>query len=409
MIPIASSTTLSLEKVTALVQNLLHLKKEKGVDVLPTHISSSIDKLLETQQTLVREIDEYLHQSDHFEDDDNMDMVSTIVRTCPEFLATNDKDGNLLCHLAASVTSSSAHKYLVLFADIGHRYNVGGEESRGGILLPATWCNVLEYISEPKVFHLLQKHNPPLFCKEDVQTYELLHHAAQCKTLDLVKYFCTLDPSCLYQLDEENLLPIHWAIERLNANNEDLIIVQYLLQQSVSYSVSNETIGGLFTVIQDKGDLFLDILIKKWGREEIWDCIEKALSTNHNLDKLPFLHQTIRYTPQYCSEVINRFPSSVYVRDDSNRLPIHVALDTGMKFSLELSYLITVSQEYLREVDPLTKWPPFVLAAMGTSCDLRTIYRLLHKHPEHVVIQCDGSRYRYIPLENCTKNGQIND
>ena len=127
--------------------------------------------------------------------------------------------------------------------------------------------------------------------------------------------------------------------------------------------------------------------------DDVWDCIEKALSTNNNHpDQLPILHQTILHTPEHCSQVINRFPDSVHVRDinNHNRLPIHVALETGMKSSLELTYLMKCSREDLREVDPVTKWPPFVLAAMGTSCDLRIIYKLIREYPEHVEPWCDG-------------------
>lgn len=74
-------------------------------------------------------------------------------------------------------------------------------------------------------------------------------------------------------------------------------IVQYLLQRGVSHSISNETIGGLFTKlpIRFRDDCFLNALIKKWDREGTRDCIERALSTNDSIDKLPtrILHQTI--------------------------------------------------------------------------------------------------------------------
>ena len=58
-----------------------------------------------------------------------------------------------------------------------------------------------------------------------------------------------------------------------------------------------------------------------------------------------------------------------------------------MKFSLELNNLIGISKEYLRKkVDLVIKLTPFVLATMSTSFDLRTIYGVLHKHPEHVMV-----------------------
>lgn len=103
---------------------------------------------------------------------------------------------------------------------------------------------------------------------------------------------------------------------------------------------------------------------------------------------------------------MNRFPRSLYLRDsnDIHRLPIHVALEIGMKLSIELTCLIAASKEHLKEMDPVTKWPPFVVAAMGDSCDLITIYRLLHDSPEHVEMRCNGIiKHNYIPLENCKR------
>ena len=134
-------------------------------------------------------------------------------------------------------------------------------------------------------------------------------------------------------------------------------------------------------------------MVDKMGKEKIWDCIERALLKHKELNDLPciLVHQTIQHTPEYCSEVIKRFPQSVHLRNKNNRLPIHVALEKGMGWSLELAYLLNASQEYLKEVDPVTNLPPFVLAGMGESCDLRTIYDLLRKHPEHVEKSGEGT------------------
>ena len=47
----------------------------------------------------------------------------------------------------------------------------------------------------------------------------------------------------------------------------------------------------------------------------------------------------------------------------------------------------------------MTKWPPFALAG---KCDLRTIYTLLRKNPEHVEMTEDGN-YKFIPVEKCRR------
>ena len=405
MIPIEEMlTTVSFDRTAKLLQKLVELRS-KGDNVLSEKISESVDNFLKAQEIFLSEIDYYLHQESTFAVEDNIETVSTIVQTCPEFLATGDENEWLPIIYAAKEASGSAHKYLKLFADIGIQYSIGGDESRGGMFISrddAFGCTPLHFIQDPKVFISLQKHDPPLFYKEDIRKCALLHNAVQMESFDLVKYICNLDPSCLNQKDGDNF-PIHWALYG-EVNRVNLNTIQYLLQQSVLFNISNETIAGLFTRFPHSNGLCLERLVKKWGRNAAWDCIEKAFSINNNIDKMPILHQTIRYAPQYCSDVISRFPSSVHLRDvnHNNRLPIHVALETGMKFSLELEYLIALSHEYLREMDPVTKWPPFVLAAMGESCDLRTIYSLLHKFPEHVERWCD-CKYKYVTVESCKR------
>ena len=253
--------------------------------------------------------------------------------------------------------------------------------------------NCLNEIRDPHIFEMLRQMSPPLFCSEDVSKHCLLHNAARRGSLDTIKYFCDLDPSCLsylYQKDRYKTIPLCIALiapfDISTKQHQDLL--QYLLQEAVSYDPSNETIGCLFTTVNIlENDFLVNCIVKHFGMERTWDLIERALLKQSKLNNLPcILHQIIRYTPQHCSEVIKRFPNSLHVRDKNNmnRLPIHVALETGMKWSLELKYLIFTSHKYLKEVDPVTKLPPFIFARIDTSCDLRIIYNLLHKYPEHV-------------------------
>ena len=234
--------------------------------------------------------------------------------------------------------------------------------------------------------------NPPLFHIKDIKKYCLLQDAVQwyCMDLKRVKYFIDLDPSCVYHKDNYNRLPIHhfsWDSDDIVNEKLQLETAQYLIQASLSYSISNKRIGGLFTKEPNDDDYVINNIVKGMGIEKTWDLIERSLSKHKQQNNLPcILLQTIKHTPEYCSEVIKRFPKSVHVRDvnNGNRLPIHVALETGMKWSIELEYLFVTSKEFFKDVDPLTKFPLFVLAAMGKSCDLRVVFEMLQEHPEQV-------------------------
>ena len=381
---------------------------------LPDEILESFNYLLDAHQTFVQDIDEYLHDLDY--EDPGVDELETwtmIVETCPEFLSSRDHDGRLPCHHAALNATSSSHMYLKLFTDVGRKHKIGGYNSRGGLLVPDnTGENALNCLTDPQLFDVFRNMNPPLFFTEDIRNYNLIFSAVRNfgKRHDLVQYFCDLDPSCLYRLSWENMLPIHYAVMSwrdrfLNKSiKNDKVkqiqdLVYYLLRSSVSHFTSDESVGGLFTSMSS-GTLLIDYLVRAFGMNRTWYHIETALS---GLSGFPILFPTIKHSPQNCAEVITRFPNSVYERERNNRLPIHLALESGMKWSLELLYLISASQEHLKDIDPVTKWPPFMLAGIGTSCDLRTIYSLLRKNPEHVQLLKDSSGYISTTAERSKK------
>ena len=393
MIPITDSTTLSIEKTAKLIQSLVDLK-DKNVE-LPWKLAKCVDDVLDTQQTLLKEIDDLLHDHNEAKDnEDRLEILKTIVEPNPEFLATKDEYGRIPCAVEICRETKPSFSALKLYAEVGYKHNVGGEGKRGGILVPDNYYfTALQHIETVEPLKVLQETTPPLFFIEDVQKHTLFHAAVFSGNTDLVKYFISLDPSFVYMKDRDGNFPLQYVERHLKDENMyDLL--QYLLQTIFSQSpTSNETIGGLFGINPLSNDkLIISCMVDNMGMEKAWDCIERTLSKQKELNNLPcILHNIIQHTPDYFSEVIKRFPESVHVRDkNNNRLPIHIALEKGMEWSIELAYLLNASQEYLKDVDPVTNWPPFVLAGMGESCNLRIVYDLLRKHPEHVEKSGDG-------------------
>ena len=98
----------------------------------------------------------------------------------------------LPCYTAAfSSHKTSITKYLLLFAKIGLKHKIGGEDSRGGLLILSSFGqNALECIKGTENFDVLQDHDPQLFYIEDIRKYNLLHQAALSRHFDQVKYFC---------------------------------------------------------------------------------------------------------------------------------------------------------------------------------------------------------------------------
>ena len=215
----------------------------------------------------------------HYAEPENEILTTTaIVESCPEFLFTNDIGGWLPIHHAARFATASSNKRFKLLLDTGCKLNLGGDEGRGGLVVsePANH-NCLNEIRDPHIFEMLRQMSPPLFCSEDVSKYCLLHNAARRGSLDTIKYFCDLDPSCLsylYQKDRYKTIPLCIALiapfDISTKQHQDLL--QYLLQEAVSYDPSNETIGCLFTTVNIlENDFLVNCIVKHFGMERTWD------------------------------------------------------------------------------------------------------------------------------------------
>ena len=136
MIPIASSTSLSIEKSAKLLKSLVDLKHKNGkLPEMLTNIVVDHDlRFGGRKQKFLNEIDNYLHSNSN--DEEDLEILTAIVQPNPEFLATKDRNGMLPCHCKTWKGTKSAYKAFKLFVEIGHKHNIGGEKMRGGLLVP---------------------------------------------------------------------------------------------------------------------------------------------------------------------------------------------------------------------------------------------------------------------------------
>ncbi len=222
--------------------------------------------------------------------------------------------------------------------------------------------------------------------KEDVCDSRLLFYAIEYlfdevyfDRMDLLQYFVDLDEDSLFHIDQDNKKPLCYIVNENIENPPDnslrLKTLEYLLKQGTSARKTCSTIGGLFHEVADD-DFVLRRLINRLGKEEVWDCIHKVLSSiTFKDDEYPMiLHQTIQCTPEYVDQVFVRFPDSIYDRTIvHNCLPIYIALDRGMEWGRSLMAILHANNNHLKDIDPVTKLPLHALAAKEPSCDLKTI------------------------------------
>lgn len=364
---------------------------------------SSVDELDKAVAHFINVIDRFLHAYDHnrFE----YDFIDSIVRTCPKLLTRKNENGELPFHCVIKEVLDIDTSLLTLFASVGSQPQLGPlSTARGGLLLeipeavPVKATNVLQTLvelKEIKRLNALVNSQVPLIVKEDVKKYHLLKYAVMDgpfdrmydATLATVKLIIAMDPSCVYHPDENGNIPIYYSLN-------DSEMVRSIVQSAMEYDPFHESIGGLFSM-HECGNYVIDFIlgikdIDNWYQEPVsetqkmrekrhWDAIESIISP---FQTIPILHKTIIHCPHLTPDVLLRFPYSVHLRDEKFRLPIHQALDRGLNWH-ELAFVLHANSNFIESVDPVKKFPPFALAALGErSCDLRTIYYLLRRNPE---------------------------
>ncbi len=383
----AATTDISIEKVSLLLQALLDVEK-KSQKELPRDVGKLVYGLLEAQRTFVAGIDTFMHRSD--EDDfewesDNEATISAIIGICPEFLHTKDDGGFIPIYCSVGYNHQTNIMYLPLLAEAGMKHGVGGGNGRGGLLVEDNdGFNALQRCayhdsSSHEVMKALMEMDPPLFVKEDILRYNLLNFAIEWSSsrsgvLKALEFYITMESSCIFQRDKNNEYPI--------SNAFDVDVAQYLLRTMLKHNRQDPSIGGLFTTSSDgKRRTGLQKLIARFGQRRTWDMIAREVSLYKDL---PILHRVIECVPDEINQVLSRFPHSLFVRDENNRLPIHVALENGLEWSAEFVAIMNSNILCLNEKDPLSECYPFVLAAKNLQCDLRTIHYLLRMHPKQI-------------------------
>ena len=181
-------TSLSIEKTAdKLLQTLIELK-EQNVE-LPDCLSKLMNDHLEDQEKFVEGIHKYLHtrfRNNGPQNEMEFITVKAIVESCPELLATKHHYYESLPVYSAARTSHSTElskKCFKLLIDVGLQHNIGGKDSRGGLLVPdKNGKNALHNIMKPETFEMLRQMDPPLFHIEDIKKYYLSFFCARGKT-----------------------------------------------------------------------------------------------------------------------------------------------------------------------------------------------------------------------------------
>ncbi len=393
------------ETMQVLCDKLLDMSELNGHHI-PSCINPLVskDRLKENKYKtlLLKYIIDFMHRKTwltHFE------FVKIVIETCPRILAVVDKDGCAPIHLCCTCKGNRTWDFIPLMIKAGAAIGVGGTNSKGGLLgefhdyfktcIIEEWLTLYEPCDENCCIKDIVDDIFKLECfkSEDIQTNGWIEHALSIGLhSEIIKKLVDLHPACLYAekfKNGPNTLVL--AIQECRCRNfvaeeDDKRKVSYILCKALKYDPKHSTIGGLLHYYKDHYKKrymnALKVMVLTLGEREAWDIIENALSP---YDGIRILHEIINHAPDQILNAFTRFPNSVFLREKSGRLPIHLALAKGIKWSNPgFVSIMYANIDHLKGRDPVTNQYPFLLAARKPSCDLKTIFHLAKLNPPHV-------------------------
>jgi hypothetical protein len=373
--------------------------------------------------------------------------VGEVMRTVTENPKVLSNCGKTLalqraCDMDRTIVSVELIRLLI---EEGARQNFG---ERGGLMTARNYgsapLQVLVKRGSLRVLKFLSEAQPPLLRKEDVSTFNLLHFAAGYGHVDVARFLMKLDPDASNSIDQDGALPIHMTCSSRSDFSKLHMIRELLLDDFITRNyIDTDTDMDMDTDMNTDSDMDIDIDncrntttssggdshdqdaldIFDWFFPNV-DCTKDAIATyvqdvaaiiNRFDVSIPILCAAIRVGAphSHLKCIIDLVHDSANVRDKSNRLPIHLAAERGIKWSEGLKDIINSNPLVVYEADIKTNLDPSVLAASASSstsnsnsnkrtpcdlnnssssssdshksCDLDSIYELMRINPQTIV------------------------
>jgi hypothetical protein len=313
------------------------------------------------------------------------DTVKQMVEGIPYSL-TYKRAANQRFPIQSAVWDTDSIKYVPILAKEGIKHNVGGRDKRGGLLAALYWAdrtnwNTLQLlVSAPDPSNVIsfdraclnamkELRKAGLLVKTDIKEQELLRLACHPAARMRFEYLAEWKSDSLVARTHKGLPYAHHIIKY-----ESLASFTMYLRASLKYHPRQ--IGCLFLKDND-GKTSIRCAIKKHGRDQTFKAIQKCIPANTTL---PILHHAAKDALEYFNEFSVRYPSAIYLRDENDRSFKQAKL-AASTYESDCLFFLTLSDDEIAEVDPVTKQYPFLTAATAGTGNLLTVYFLLSKNP----------------------------
>ncbi|GFH43956.1 hypothetical protein CTEN210_00430 [Chaetoceros tenuissimus] len=319
----------------------------------------------------------------------SIEAVEKVVKKFPSTLSYGNKEFNdrLPIHTAVGCfdTDYEATEYVPVLIKEGLKHQVGGEETRGGLLMedpydPDDNWNTLQGLcyhtnhdsdSASRLAAVKELRKMGLLVKKDIVEHDLLYKSLDNGGCDVFDYLVEWDPDALIHPRLGNQEPLLHSV----VYSEDGMIK--LLEAGFKYHPDK---GGEFLFVEDSnGASNLDFLLSDNYEYDILGILHDILLPTKDY---PILHHIFTKAPQHKEVFANKFPWAGHLRDHNGRSLHQVLLAAGPEVMNENKILFAMlTDNQIREKDPVTTLYPFAAMAVGEYADLEKCFYLLRRHP----------------------------
>ncbi|GFH44075.1 hypothetical protein CTEN210_00549 [Chaetoceros tenuissimus] len=309
----------------------------------------------------------------------SFEAVEKVVQKFPSTLSYI-QNGRLPIQKAAA---GRGFEYVPVLATEGVKHKIGGEDARGGLLivdpykdkgaktlqwLVCSYNKNVEDVDAKRVKVLKELQNLGLLLKKDVLEQELLRYTCCKKNEKRFEYLVNWDQDALIETRFGNQPLIH-SIKK----EENLFL--YLKAGFEKHP----NIGGLLFIKGDAEVNALDAIFNRFGKDKIMEILHRIFSPQNNY---PILHHIFTKAPERIPTFLNKFPWATQLKDHHGRSLQQAVLAAGPDIMNANNFLFPMlTDDQVREKDPITTLYPFAAMAVGENADLEKSFYLLRRHP----------------------------
>jgi hypothetical protein len=300
------------------------------------------------------------------------EVVKKMITAFPSSLSYRHSSiGRVPVHSAVCYPDSLP--YVLLLAKEGAKYNVGGDDGRGGLLVSSGLLSLCSLIPKDKgtarlnVIKDLRRSN--LIQKKDIRDHNLLIHTCFPECDMIFHYLADWDPTVL----KENVT----TFSIIDFDGDEMENFPVLLKAAFRHYP--EELGLLFQK-NDEGITGCECAFEKYGKDKTFRAIGKVIPFHQTT--IPILHHVVEKAPHLLNDFAMYYPSAMHLRDSLGRKVYQAKLACGnTKYRNSAAFFAGMHDFEIAEIDPETDLYPFMVAASGETSDLSAVYYLLRRNP----------------------------